>query len=496
MRKILKMIRQIGLCLLLLLSGFTSYAINALPAYTIFYLPAVDGTTPKPYIEFYWQVEPKTVQFNKNADGYWVSKIKTEIQISTDTGVIVQDKYYLQTTPATSIEAAELQNIIDLHRHTLPGGKIYISLKLSQDENRDVYTYEDSITLQEQNDIFYSELQLIDTSYETDLTDNIFLKNGNLQIPLCADFLDNYRKLMHYYIELYGTEKVDTSALPLIQTTSISKKENSFVIYDLKQIDTITPAEVVPILGDFRIDVLPSGNYYLNTVLKDGNGKKLAGRSMFFQRINLKPVKLTDSTTDDSTVFENVNVFDLSNTFVTKYTPSQLMAILKMLLPISSPNEENSINTFLKKPEETYMRYFIYNFWKARNKQDPEKEWKAYSKQVKETLKLFGSSMQPGYETDRGFMYLKYGPPDQRYTVQNEQGALPYEVWQYNSPGKQSNQGAFLFYNPGFMINEYRLLHSTVIGEVRNTNWRSLLYVNGSQSNNLNSRAEQIFQGQ
>ena len=44
------------------------------------------------------------------------------------------------------------------------------------------------------------------------------------------------------------------------------------------------------------------------------------------------------------------------------------------------------------------------------------------------------------------------------------------------------------------MVNEYTLLHSTVKGEMRNTNWRANLYTNGGAGNSLNSRAEQIFQ--
>ena len=141
----------------------------------------------------------------------------------------------------------------------------------------------------------------------------------------------------------------------------------------------------------------------------------------------------------------------------------------------------------------TYMRYFIYNFWKARSN-DAEDGWKGYTKRVKEVNKLYGSSMKPGYETDRGFTQLKYGEPDQRYVVSNEEGALPYEIWQYNAIDNQNGDGVFLFYNPGFMINEYLLLHSTVLGEMRNTNWRSLLYKSGSSRNNLNSRAEQVLQ--
>src|SRR5690606_2009249 len=104
--------------------------------------------------------------------------------------------------------------------------------------------------------------------------------------------------------------------------------------------------------------------------------------------------------------------------------------------------------------------------------------------------KLFGASSRPGYETERGFFYLKYGPPDQRYSVNSEEGTLPYEIWVYNAPGKQSSQGAFLFYSPGFLVADYMLLHSTVIGKKRNNTWRAELYKNGASANKNTTRAE------
>ena len=119
-----------------------------------------------------------------------------------------------------------------------------------------------------------------------------------------------------------------------------------------------------------------------------------------------------------------------------------------MLKPMATETELISIEGFITRPDETYMRYFIYNFWKSRTPADPDKGWEDYAEKVKEVNRLFGSRSNGGYETERGFYYLKYGPPDQRYTVTAEQGALPYEVWQYNAPGKQSYSGSFLFYNP------------------------------------------------
>src|SRR5690606_37786772 len=149
--------------------------------------------------------------------------------------------------------------------------------------------------------------------------------------------------------------------------------------------------KILPVSGRFNLEHLSSGNYFINVELKDADNLKLAGTSTFFQLINSSPVVTDNSDTAVRDLFEKVESIDISSTFVGKYDVRLLMAILKILSPIATPVETNSINTFLKRPDESYMRYFIFNFWSARNKQDPKKPWTEYTERVKQVNKMFGS---------------------------------------------------------------------------------------------------------
>jgi GWxTD domain-containing protein len=277
----------------------------------------------------------------------------------------------------------------------------------------------------------------------------------------------------------------------LHQSVYISKKPGGDILYNLHKEDTLKPLSTNYLASQFNIDMLPTGNYYLNMTLKDEKQNSLANESVFFQRVNTTP--LTQKRVD--TGFEKVTVFDLGETFVSKYTLPQLMAILKMLKPIGTPLENATINNFLQKPDELYMRYFIYNFWNDRNPKNPKAAWETYTVTVKEVNRLFRGSGSPGYETERGVIYLKYGKPTEMITVENETGVVPYQIWSYDKLPKQSNGGAILFYKPGNMLGEYQMLHSTIRGETRNTNWRLSLYTTGKESSSMNSRAEQYFPG-
>ena len=166
---------------------------------------------------------------------------------------------------------------------------------------------------------------------------------------------------------------------------------------------------------------------------------------------------------------------------------------------MSDPMATQAIQNFLIKPEEMYMRYYIYNYFLNVNPQNPAKAWKEYSEKVLQVNKLFKTHGTQGYETERGFVYLRYGPPTEIIPVENEQGALPYEIWQYNTltqtNRKEVANAIFLFYKPNQAVDDLLLLHCTVGGEKQNLNWRNQLYLDANSTSNGNFRAEQYLNG-
>lgn len=489
--------RWLWLCLPVLFLSPSVFAINALVSHDVFYLKEnKQELSFAPYMELYWQIDAGTLHFAQNDNKEWLSSIQTEIILRGDSGILSRQQFILNTTPAASRQAALTQNIIDLHRLALPPGKVLIDLRFSDIADQgNTFVYHDSIEVNAAPATpFFSDIQILDTSIYSADTKNIFYKNGVLQIPLSTNFLDEQRDILRYYAELYRPQL--SSAATFRQRTFISRRPMDMPIQGLTTTDTIRRKDpILPIHGSFNTEKLSSGNYYLNIVLENEEGLRMAEASRFFQRVNTPPPVVKDTAVAKAdTGYQKVTILDLSSTFVGKYTMPQLRAILKMLAPTSTPIEQENIKGFLKKPDETYMRYFILNYWQERNKDEPEREWKKYSGRIKEVNKLFGNSGRPGYETERGQIYLRFGNPNERVIVNNETGAVPYEIWVYNSTERQSSPGIFLFYRPGFMISDYKLLHSTVNGELRNTAWREFLYISGSSAAaTSNFRAEQYL---
>ncbi len=479
-------------------------AIEAVVSHSIFYLadPVYDGHI-NPLMEAYWQVNSKTVHFSTNAEEGIIARLQVDVMIRNDTGrIIKEDNYIYQTRPCANVSELASLNILELKRYLLTPGFMKMVIRLTDlNDTANRITLTDTFTVAKlTKQPFYSSVELIDTFYDSDIR-SPFRKHGKQFIPLCESFYDSYRGSLSYYAELYQLKNVDKSDFPLVQSVFISKNDKGPLSESYLRIDTITSSDFGFVSGKFDIHKLVSGNYYVNVMLGNKLHKTIASKSIFFQRLNTykNTAEVVAQKAAIDTGFEKINVVDLNKTFLAKYKLPQISAILKMMLPMVDPAGANTIEGFLKKPDENYMRYFIYNYFQTLDSKHPDKAWKEYSDKVTEVNKKFNSHGKPGYETDRGYMYLKYGTPSEIVTQLHEKGSRPYEIWQYNvlkdAQGKQVNNVIILFFKQDETDFDFRLLHSNISGELHNAAWRSYLYntQEGTSTDNAMSNAEQYI---
>jgi GWxTD domain-containing protein len=189
--------------------------------------------------------------------------------------------------------------------------------------------------------------------------------------------------------------------------------------------------------------------------------------------------------------------------------------MIRCLRPISSPNEIDFAENRVKAGDVKLMQQYVYNFWLSRNEPNPEGAWLQYNVQVQKVNRTYGTQITKGYATDRGRVYLQYGPPDQMIPSQNEPSSYPYEVWQYYTIRGNSNVPAsmdqntsqqtnkkFVFADFDLATNNYQLIHSDARGETRDDNWKLRLVRRNNPTHSLDQqngtpqygdRSEDIF---
>ncbi len=134
-------------------------------------------------------------------------------------------------------------------------------------------------------------------------------------------------------------------------------------------------------------------------------------------------------------------------------------------------------------------RYFVR--WHGTGAYDRFREALADIQYVNQT---FGSAHQRGIYSDRGRVFIQYGPPNDTWGHELDPGALPYQIWKYNVTPHRRNV-IFVFYNPTGIDNEYELIHSTAYGELRNPRWRTLIYQRFAQPDNIHSPGRRDYFG-
>ena len=475
--------------------------IDASAAFTVNYKKTATGAfVPEPLL--YWQVKPSSLHFVTTGNATVTARMLTDIIFADDEGILQEDHFILETPPRT-VDALSSLHILEQRKYSIDNqiqGRVKIFLVITDlNDTASRYRYTDSFEVTDSKQLpFLGGIKLLAAPDSATGT----------QLPLCSNFFDDSKRMFYSSVELYNTSNIEAGRYPLSLHTRISKKLNEGFLPGFAKADTFQLNKVPTVYNSkLPIGALTSGNYYINVHLLDKDGVSITGQSLFFQRMNTHPDKLeiaantTMKEVMKDTGIEKVTVINLDNTFLAKYTIPQLRSILKMLLPVSDGMQTNTINNFLKKPNEMYMKYFVYNYFKDINPANPEKAWKEYADVVKEVNRKFSASGNAGFETDRGFIYLRYGKPTDIITVSGESGSLPYEIWQYNvltqfGNKKELSNMLFLFYKQSQNMADYRLLHSTVPGEVNNFGWRNYLFISNGASAagfSMNSRAEELI---
>jgi GWxTD domain-containing protein len=145
-------------------------------------------------------------------------------------------------------------------------------------------------------------------------------------------------------------------------------------------------------------------------------------------------------------------------------------------MPCAELYERDYLLHALETKDTLLMKQFFYNFWQKRNNADPFTEWRSYKHLVDAVEYNYSTPVAHGWETDRGRVYLQYGPPNQIDGNDREPGAYPYEIWQYYKLNTNQSNVKFVFCNSDLVSNDYKLIHSDARGELYDPRWRFKIY--------------------
>lgn len=419
-----------------------------------------------PYFETYLNILGSTVSFVKTDQGKQGSIEVSIAFLQNDT--IRSFKKYNLLSPVVG-DTGATPNFIDVQRFALAKGEYKLELKVKDNNSVNPgFSYEELINIDlDTKTCAVSGIQLLDRYTKSEQA-SVITKGQYEMVPMVSNFFHKDLNDLKFYTEFYNLQNVCGDGSPVVVNAYIENFENGIKVPGFFRFFRKDASSTIPLLSSFPLKDLPTGNYNLVVEARNKENELLADRKIFFQRAN--PNVLLK--------MEDLIPGDIANTFVEKIkSRDSLVDYLRSLRPISSQTEIQFVVNLLKNGDELAMRRFFLGFWQQRDMANPELKWNVYKEHVDYVNKVFKTQTRPGYATDRGRVYLQYGKPDNRYIYDREPSMYPYEIWQfYQLTGKdktaQRNNRRFIFSNQDLVTNDYLLIHSDAIGEVRDDRWQ------------------------
>lgn len=399
--------------------------------YVVFHLP--DG---QPYVDVYLQL-----LFNGET-----GEPAYQVTLSNKDTILLTQEYRLE--PQANPERKHSRLIERLQTKAAPGTYSLQLEELSATGTRildqqivEVSPASDAVAL--------SDIVLCDTLYQEEGTTRLH-KNGLLLLPLFSSIDSGSRPTLSYYVELYNSHD---SRLYL--RTYLTRGNQS--IGSSKAAQPFSTNETTVLTGHIDVQDLQPGPYSLHVEVLNVKNQLLVMREHPF-RVKAAHNPAHEENDEPVTLYEP--------------TVDELAATAGALL---ARKEYREAKRLVEAEDSMALSAHVRKYWKEFFPDATAEEWNNWFIRLAYVQEQFGSSVQPGHETDRGRTFLRYGPPTRVVPYMDEPAAYPYEIWEYNQLPQQAG-GYFVFINTTYMPNDYVLLHSSARGETRNPSWRRHIY--------------------
>ncbi len=447
-----------GAFLLAFIAGGTALAADSLTIvadYATFYLPA-DTTT---YVEYYYSLYRNQLGFVNSADngiGYAGVLITAHVYDPEGNRVDSASTYFLSQARDDGGRERTGMRLFDYLPMKIHPGQYRVELSAIDDVSKLSGT---TTLLVEVPDYAVSGLTLSDLelAYEIreigkDATLGInprLVKDDLLVVPNpSATFQYHSDDVLHAYYELYGLD-VSPAVNNRFTVHYAVKDASGNLVHDYGKSPAEKPGNTAILTADLDISTIEPGSYYLVVEAEDSaDGSRTVASKQFAIYDPNAAAAAVDSA--DVQMMVDVAWFRLSEADkirIGKMSPEGKVNLLRQFWRDQDPDPSNPENPVYKEAVRRYL-YANQEFSTTRGAND-------------------------GWRTDRGRVYIMYGPYDERSEVVMSGKSFPYIKWTYYH---LEGGCVFLFVND-FVAGaaDYRLVHSTHPRERYDPKWQAVL---------------------
>jgi len=335
------------------------------------------------------------LQFTKERQGYFSAEYDLFVSIFDHKGNHITEKLTSNRIQVETFEATNARELTNKHQlqFGLIPGQYKMVLDLTDHDTQKSLHREKQIDIRgfEPGKISVSEILFADKIISDSLK-NIQQITPNLN----RNFVDPKADFWAYF-EIYPA----SNSTSLKFTYTITDAAGQAIIRNEREIKT--GKKIMPYLLDLSDDIKAPGRYMLIIQLEE-NSEKVMSEAKF-------------SANWSNFEFSKLNI-------------KTAIEILKEYIP------EKDYKNILPTSDSTKEAYFN-NFWQERDPTPDTREnelQEEFYRRVDFTNSFFTINAldKEGWQTDRGNIYIKYGPPTDVERHQDQLNLPPYEIWYYN----------------------------------------------------------------
>jgi len=391
------------------------------------------------WLEFYTKLNRENFRFAFDSTiNAFVGTLGVKIIITDSLGEKIDSIAYIAPIKLAPNEPITRSfRILNIHTISLPIGTYTITTTAKDylSEIEDTFTTQAVLRNFWDKQYAVSDIMLAASAEKTTIKDQ-FERFGKRMLPNPSAIFDLNSPAIYYYVEFYipkGEAKYGLNTKLLVDGKvyknfgTLWQKGSDYIIY----------------INGFPIAGIADGEYELVISLVDSTGNELAKSS--------KKIWIAKLPTDEKIIPNEATLQRMHNILSFLLSPKQ-MSEFKNLDPAGKVR-------------------FWYNFW-AKNDSNPETPENEFMQEFiarwdYANAAFAQGSKTPGWKTDRGRIYIVYGPPDnvERHTFSS--GTNNWEVWYY------FDKNYYFIFADILGIGNMKLVDSNAPGEVHDRDWRN-----------------------
>tara|TARA_B100000768_G_scaffold144098_1_gene136516 strand:- start:23257 stop:24678 length:1422 start_codon:yes stop_codon:yes gene_type:complete len=442
-----------------------------------------------PYFEIQLEFESNELEAQLSADG-WQTSAVLEATLETSEGIV----NYAKTVISGPIEMDSIQAVFGTQMHIermeAPPGNYRLNIQLSDVSETGAFSTASSLDLiiPRTDSPRWSDAFIIEAYAPSDPNNPSQLsRSGFDMLPVVGGRIGSEAERVQFYAELYGVQDVVDS---LFLITCWIENEQGQTKPGTQRYFRKKAQPIIPIFTS-----IPTSGLAVQS------GSSLVIQAATKENQVIASTRLPLDVQIASPVTQNG--METTTHFLTAFTDS--VALLQHIHdhhPRADDSQRHTIESFMDVASVNQMQAFLMHFWEEQYPVNPEMGWRDYTTAIAYADSSYGACRNGhGAETDMGYTYLRYGPPNTIVKRHNETDYYPYEIWHYHRAGAFTNK-RFLFFSPHMVAECFVVLHSDMLGEVQNSDWlhqlrnrENRLRVTDSQLNRLNPRRD-TFSGE